>query len=327
MKISIIIPVYNVEAYIEECLKSIMNQSFSDYECFIVDDCGKDNSMEVAKSTVSEYTGPAKFEIIESEKNGGISCARNKALKRASGEYLMFVDSDDKLCPNALDLLVSMADKYPDVDIVQGSIQCDERSDYWNITGKFPEYSSNREWIREQLLLWLIPVSVWGKLYRRELVVSNNITFSEGFMHEDIAWLFNIQRFVSSIAFVEDFCYFYRTDNNNSIMRNATRDRTHSLLSYLEIYKNASVLADTLLEKKFVFNLLTPMKVANMRNNSRYVDSVNAKLNDIYSFLSASSVDRVFLRQLKLFKLPSYLVNNPIFEKLYFLWSKKEGLV
>lgn len=326
MKISIILPVYNVEKYIGECLKSIMNQSYSDFECLIVDDCGEDNSIGVARSLIAEYTGKASFEIIESEKNGGISVARNKGIKRATGDFLMFVDSDDKLCPNALELLIDMTEKYPGVDLVQGNILCDKKSKYWNIAGRFPEFSSDCFWIREQILLWHIPVSVWGKLYRRELVASNNLTFMEGYMHEDVAWLFYFQKYISSIAFVEDMCYYYRTDNCCSVMHNADKDRTHSLLSYLELYKKAALEAYTMIEKKFVFNLLSPMKFVELLRDAKDTDVILTEINKTIDLFKTSSVDKVFLCQTKMFRLPLFVVNNPIFEKLYFLWGKKIGL-
>lgn len=325
MKISIIIPVYNVEKYIVECLRSIMDQTYSDFECLIIDDCGSDKSIEIAKSAISEYTGKGTFEIIKNEKNGGISVARNNGLKRATGDFVFFLDSDDKLCPNSLELLISMVERHPGVDVVQGNIQCERKSDYWNIRGKFPEYTSDRNWIREQILLWKIPVSVWGKLYRRNLLISNNIIFMEGYMHEDVAWNYKLQKYISSIAFVDEFCYYYRTDNNGSIMHNT--DKTHSFISYLELYKRAAIEAETLPEKKFVFNLFSPSKIVRAYRTSKYTDKINAKIDEILTLFQSSSVDHFFVSQLKLFKWPLFVLNNPIFDKCYYLWSKKNGLV
>lgn len=326
MNISIILPVYNVENYIGDCLRSIMNQTYSDFECLIVDDCGSDNSIGIARSLIAEYKGTASFVIIESDKNGGVSVARNKGIKQATGQFLMFMDSDDKLCPNALELFVEKTEKYPGVDMVQGNILCEKKSEYWNISGRFPEFSSDRSWIREQILLWHIPISVWGKLYRRDLIVSNDLFFMEGYMHEDVAWLFDFQKHISSIAFVEDMCYYYRTDNSYSVMHSADKDRTFSLLSYLALYKKAAAEADTIIEKKFVFNLLSPMKIAEMLRNSKDTDAILAEIDETKDFFRSSSVDKIFLCQTKMFKLPFYVVNSSIFEKLYFLWGKKIGL-
>ena len=145
-----------------------MNHSYSDFECLIVDDCGEDNSIGVERSLIAEYTGKASFEIIESEKNGGISVARNKGIKRATGDFLMFVDSDDKLCPNALELLIDMTEKYPGVDLVQGNILCDKKSKYWNIAGRFPEFSSNRYLGLESRSFYGISRFLFGENYTDE---------------------------------------------------------------------------------------------------------------------------------------------------------------
>lgn len=88
MKVSIIIPIYNVKKYIIRCLKSVQNQTYTDIECILVDDKGQDDSMKVAKQFVEEYKGAVKFLLCEHHVNQGLSAARNTGINKASGDYI-----------------------------------------------------------------------------------------------------------------------------------------------------------------------------------------------------------------------------------------------
>ena len=95
-KISIIIPIYNVEPYIEDCLQSVMRQTYRGMmECILVDDCGTDNSMKVAEQLIKIYNGPIDFKVLHHEHNRGLSAARNTGIDAACGDYVYFLDSDD----------------------------------------------------------------------------------------------------------------------------------------------------------------------------------------------------------------------------------------
>ena len=116
--ISIIIPVYNVEQYIEECLLSVANQTMTEgIECIIVDDCGPDNSAAIAKRFVDSYQGDIRFTFIQRENNGGLSAARNTGIEAATGEYIYFLDSDDFIVPECIKTLYSIAIAY-NADVV-----------------------------------------------------------------------------------------------------------------------------------------------------------------------------------------------------------------
>ena len=95
--VSIIIPVYKVENWIEGCLLSVCNQTYENIECIIVNDATPDKSMDIVESILKNYTGSIRFKIITHELNRGLSAARNFCVKAATGDYLIFLDSDDKL--------------------------------------------------------------------------------------------------------------------------------------------------------------------------------------------------------------------------------------
>ena len=105
--ISIVIPIYNVEPYILECLQSVDKQTIGDdIECILVDDCGTDNSVLVAEDFIKSYEGRVHFTLIHHQKNGGLSAARNTGIHAAHGEYLYFLDSDDTIKNNCIELLL-----------------------------------------------------------------------------------------------------------------------------------------------------------------------------------------------------------------------------
>lgn len=96
MNISVIVPVYNVEKYIERCITSIINQTFTEgVECIVINDCTPDKSMEIVERLVSKYDGSIQFKLIYHEKNKGIAAVRNTGLDTATGDYTIYIDSDD----------------------------------------------------------------------------------------------------------------------------------------------------------------------------------------------------------------------------------------
>ena len=218
MKISIIVPVYNVELYIKECFDSIAAQTYKgELECIFVDDCGQDDSVVVLEKLIAEYKGPIQFSIIHHEHNKGLSGARNTGIHHSTGDYLYFVDSDDTITPDCIDKLAGLLDKYPGVDIVQSSTKS---SLAWlQLANKhFPEFTNNFKWIRRTMLKRFdIPMTAWNKLVRKDMVINNGLYFEEGMIHEDEVWNFMLAKYVHSIAFCCDITYMYR-ENPNGIM-------------------------------------------------------------------------------------------------------------
>ena len=218
MKISIIVPVYNVELYIKECFESIAAQTYKgEIECIFVDDCGQDDSVAILEKLIAEYHGPIQFSIVHHEHNKGLSGARNTGIRHAQGDYLYFIDSDDSITPDCIEKLVALAEKYPGVDIVQGSAK--SNSDWlmlkWNLT---PEYSESFKWIRTTMLKrYVLPMTAWNKLVRRDFVLEHELYFAEGMIHEDEVWNFMLSKYVHRIAFCFDATYNYRV-NDEGIM-------------------------------------------------------------------------------------------------------------
>ena len=123
MKVSIIIPVYNVSPYIERCIKSVMNQTYQDIECILVNDASPDDSIDIAKLLIENYDGPIQFQILSHGHNRGLSAARNTGIDASTGDYLYFLDSDDEITPDCIKLLMDEVKKYPNVEMVQGEVK------------------------------------------------------------------------------------------------------------------------------------------------------------------------------------------------------------
>lgn len=218
MKISIIVPVYNVEQYVNECFDSIAAQTYKgEIECIFVDDCGQDDSVAILEKLIADYHGAIKFCIVHHEHNKGLSGARNTGIRHAQGDYLYFIDSDDSITSDCIEKLVALAEKYPQVDIVQGSTK--SKLEWLQLANKhFPEFSDNFKWIRRTMLLrYSIPMTAWNKLVRKDMVVKNGLYFEEGLIHEDEIWNFMLAKHVHSIAFCCDITYMYR-ENPDGIM-------------------------------------------------------------------------------------------------------------
>ena len=213
-RVSVIIPVYNVEHYIVECLRSVSAQATgADIECIIVDDKGTDKSIHIAEEYVATYKDCTKvdFRIIYRERNGGLSAARNTGIKAATGEYLYLLDSDDTIVPQCIETLLNIADKHGGVDILP-ALYIRENNDMEQFGyHSFPEFSDNRSLIKRSLLDYdKIPVTAANRLIRRELITENNLFFKEGIIHEDNYWSFFLAKYVKRMAFCAEKLYYYR---------------------------------------------------------------------------------------------------------------------
>lgn len=248
MKISIIVPVYNVEQYIKECFDSIAAQTYKgEIECIFVDDCGQDNSVAVLEKLIAEYYGPIQFSIVHHEHNKGLSGARNTGIRHAQGDYLYFIDSDDSITSDCIEKLAALAEKYPGVDIVQGSTK--SRMNWLQLKrDQVPEFSNKFKWIRRTLLKrYVIPMTAWNKLVRRNFLLKHQLYFVEGMVHEDEIWNFMLAKYVHCISFCYEPTYNYR-ENENGIMSQvkANSKRYLPVVDYMSRHTSTPYLASEL---------------------------------------------------------------------------------
>lgn len=209
MKISIIIPIYNVERYILRCLLSVANQTVTEgVECILVDDCGRDGSMKLAEDFVDAYQGEITFSIIHHQENRGLSVARNTGIEHARGEYLYFLDSDDEIIPDCMEKLFSLAETYKGVDMIQASfVTLPSYVTRYEEFKKHP-YTNDQTTIKRMLLDYMtIPVTAQNRLVRKRLITENHIYFREGIIHEDNHWTFFLAKYVRSLVCSQEQLY------------------------------------------------------------------------------------------------------------------------
>lgn len=229
MKVSIIIPVYNVSDYIERCLHSVIEQSYTDVECILVDDCTPDDSIEKCERIISDYKGPICFKILHHRSNRGLSAARNTGTNAATGEYVFFLDSDDEITPDCIKCLIQVTVEHPKVEIVQGatiSIPYDKYydTDYF----RHPCYiEDNNELIRYNFFKYgdQLPINAWNKLIKKNVVTDNNIEFLYGLIHEDELWSMQLALVVSNYAITNEPTYIHYV-TENSIMSTLNKCRS-----------------------------------------------------------------------------------------------------
>lgn len=263
-KVSIIVPVWGVEEYIEECLRSVMNQTFDDFECLIVNDCTQDSSIDIARRVIAEYKGPAQFCILQRETNGGLSSARNTGLRAARGEYVLFLDSDDLITADCIELLYEAACRYPQAQLING----DYKMFPAELAMKQPglrDYSFVPEFLSTHTSVasyWFnfIPVAAWNKLVKRNFLLDNELFFREKILFEDNHWKALMYPAIQSVVLVNRITYLYRM-RPGSIMH--SDDITNKRLeNFKKIYSEffSKPIPHELYYYKWIFTVLTDFK-------------------------------------------------------------------
>lgn len=217
MKVSIIIPVYNVAAYIKRCLQSVVDQTYTDMECILVDDCGSDNSIYLAQDFINNYKGHIAFTILHHEKNKGQAAARNTGLKYAKGEYIYFLDSDDAITTDCIEELTSLVMKYPDAAFAQGNYLDREGNicKYgWNV--QLPEYCDEHDKL-ENNILSVVVSSACNKVIRKTFLTEHGLFFPEGIIHEDMYWSFFLAKHTKAASFLNRGTYIYYINDNSTM--------------------------------------------------------------------------------------------------------------
>lgn len=230
LTISIIVPIYNVEKYIERCLDSIFLQDNDnvDIECILVNDCTPDNSMKIVLKKLETYQGKINFIIKNLDKNGGLCVARNAGVKIAKGDYILFVDSDDRLLPDSISLFVkALCDTKGvfSVDVVLGNTYICKNEDLaMNFCSEKSFLIDNKkeEGLRKLLTRELYHTA-WNKLVRRELLIRNHIHFENGIIDEDLLWSYLVFLFARNVLVIPKITYIY--ENNPGSIVNSTLEK------------------------------------------------------------------------------------------------------
>ena len=235
MLVSIIIPIYNVEEYIEECLESVFQQTYPHIEVILVNDCTPDNSMKIANTIISKYKDKFPTTIINHEQNKGLSEARNSGMKIAKGEYIYFIDSDDKITHNAIELLTSVVFQHKDIEIVEGEYTREYESNFQTIVCKKPTFDVYTGYNSRNL--FLCSHYAWNILFKSSFVQQYSIHFIPEILYEDVPFRCSIDKHLSKMGKLQDITYFYR-NNKESICNKLTPKHFESRIQVLQIIEN-----------------------------------------------------------------------------------------
>ncbi len=230
-KVSVIVPIYNVEKYLEKCINSLLSQTLEDIQIILVNDGSKDNSGNIAK----EYEQNNKNRVIYVEKeNGGLSDARNYGLKYATGDFIAFLDSDDYIEKNAYEEMYNKA-----IEENADYVECDFIWEFPNkirVDKQYP-YKNKKE------MLSFVRVVAWNKLIKRQLITDNNLEFPKGLRYEDVEFTYKLIPFINKFTYVDKpFIHYVQREGS---IANVQNERTAEIFTVLdnviEFYKKNNI--------------------------------------------------------------------------------------
>lgn len=306
-KLSIIVPVYGVEKYIDKCLNSLVKQSLKEIEIIVVNDGTKDNSQKIIDKYVKKYPDKIKSYIKE---NGGQGSARNYGLKKTTGEYIGYVDSDDFVEKDMYKKLYNKAKENNYDIVVCGNYNVSEDYQNKNIDTFINNYNTDLENI------FFGKMAVWNKIYKRDILIKNKLEFKEKVWYEDLAFTLKAIMNSNTFAFIDEPLYDYliregSTMNNSNVQRNLEiLDAFNDILSYIQhnkkeeyfskieflaidhIYISAIVRvlkaeADDKVKRETINKLIDYMnkKFPNYKNN-KYINTLSKNRKIIYKLIN-----------------------------------------
>lgn len=283
MKVSVIIPVYNASGYLDETLKSVLNQNFEDYEVILIDDGSTDDSLKIAEKLLNDSEISS---TVFSQKNHGVSHARNKGIELANGDYLVFVDDDDKIDKNHLSNLYNGDTDFSLTQIVK----VDENGNYLSEPYKYSQESiKTTDFIKDELQMKLT-FSFTQLMYKKEIITKNNIRFNTKRSYgEDTEFALKALIYGETIAISNQVTYFYLQHENQ-----ATSTLAFKRFEFIEILedlaklyeeKGYNDLSDLILTNRipmaifgnmnyFLFNNYDPVKVLSKMEELDFFDKL-----------------------------------------------------
>ncbi|WP_244834586.1 glycosyltransferase [Clostridium sp. BJN0001] len=311
--ISIIVPVYNVEKYLEKCVNSLINQTYKNIEIILVDDGSKDSSGEICEKLSQK---DSRIFVVH-KKNGGLSSARNEGLKYAEGSYIGFVDSDDWLSPNMYETLYDILIKN-DADISYCKFFKTS-----NETSEIPKENENKISVfnnKEGMNNFYTDLSVytivaWNKLYKRELFL--DVRYPEGKIHEDEGTTYKLFYKAEKTVYIDKAFYYYRV-NPESITNSKFSKKNLDIIDVYEekikfiVDKNLTYLYSKTL-KWYMFKLIYCFNGCAVSKNecTIYIDSIKSKFDEAYKkYLKSSEKQMHWIILFKIFKISPSLYNT-----------------
>lgn len=294
MKVSVIVPVYNTEKYLKNCIDSLLKQNFDDYEIIVINDLSPGNAEEIIKSYNDK-----KIVYIKNKTNKGIGYNRNLGIKKAKGEYVCFIDSDDYVKEdfiskmynyskeNNLDLCVC---DYVNVDEEGNKLKEFNLSDFC-----ITNYEENNK------ILCEINLAPWNKLYKKDMFVKNKIEFSETLKYEDLSFVALSIKNSKKIGKINEQLNYYTIHNNSET---TTRDKR-----VFDIFKQLDIVRNEYKSGKYL-DELTVSVLLNYTIQQRYQidkDTQSKFIDDAFKYLNDNNID---------YKHSEYIKNRSFLKRL-----------
>lgn len=297
VKYSIIIPIYNAETYLDECLMSLKNQIYENFEVILVDDGSTDNSCKIYNKYEKE---DKRFKVFK-KKNGGVSSARNLGLLKASGKYILFVDSDD-YCDNKL---LKIIDENIDnnIDIISFGYYKKYKNIICDVKPNFKETINDYQlgfYEGEEILGYL-----WNKVFLNEIIKFNKIQFNTDIHYsEDLIFVTDYFKYVNKFLVIDDCLYFYRMRKNSATFNFYNEKSVTSLDAYNYLYnKSDNQKIKEIIKFEYLKNYYRLKKIIDKNNNY--------KIREDFLLNEKTIINRVSLKDKITYGIIKYL--NPIY--------------
>ena len=319
VKVSVVVPVYNVEKYLDKCLTSLVNQTLKDIEIIVVNDGTKDNSQDIIDRYVKKYKNIKSY----IKPNGGLSSARNYGIEKCKGEYIAFLDSDDYVNSNMYEVLYNKA-KTEDFDITV----CNVNYIYDNYTKTTTSKVKNDIKIKEEIKKSMIDIypSAWNKLYKKELF-ENNIYFKEGVWYEDVEFLYRLYPYINSIGVTHDYLINY-VQRDGAITKTFDERVFHYIENWngiLKFYKDNNLYEEYKKEIEYCYIRYLYATFINVSSNftdkNLYNKAVEEAIKNVKENFPNYRKNKYFYKSLK--GLYLLLFNKMIAKLLYFKKHRK----
>lgn len=277
-KISVIVPMYNVENYIRKCLESLVNQTLEDIEIIVVDDGSRDFGKNIVKEYVETYNNVKYY----TKENGGLSSARNYGMKYATGEYIAFLDGDDYIDKKAYEKMYEKAKK-EDSDIVECNF-------YWAY-GRRKKKDIGEQYEGKSEMIEKARVVAWNKLYKREMLEEAKIEFPKGLQYEDVEFFYKLVPYIEKVSFVKEPLIYY-VQRNGSIS-NSKNEKTRDIFTVLDnvisFYKQKNFYDKYKEELEYTYTRIllcsSFKRITKIKNKNVKIDLLNktwVKLNETF---------------------------------------------
>ena len=292
-KISVIVPMYNTELYIERCITSIINQTYKNLEIVIVNDGSTDNSLKICENLKEQDD---RIKIINQE-NIGVSGARNTGLENATGEFIGFVDSDDYLQDNMYEKLINYIEEY-DADLASARAFIIDRSGVLEDThyNNYIERFTTEKDILKAYVDGFLTIAVWDKLFKKEAI--GNLKFDDSVFCEDAKFVLDVCCNTNKVVCTSERLYNHLRRTGNSITNTSFNDFYMTLYDYATIKRDELINKDSLYEEvaqrlffNSVYHLLKIYKRDWDRNklSSYYKDKITFLIKTMKDFLKNNS--------------------------------------